>query len=404
MLRLAWRNVLRNRRRTLITAVSIGFGLAAILFGQSLIQAVQVQLVEKATSVFTGHLQVQARGVEDHKFPDKVLAEAADVEKALDSFPEVAAYGRRLHVTGMISSEKDSAGVLICGIEPEKERRITTMHGYVREGEYLGRDPWGVYLGEKLAGQLGLKLGSEAVALSAASDGSLGAERFRVAGIYRTGSATFDGQIVYVPLKSLQSLLVADGKINNLVIRLRDAERAQEVRDRLAARLRGLPVVTLAWSDIDQELVAVRRYQDALLAIVLAVIFAIVALGVVDTMMMSMFERVREFGLLMAMGARPFFVVRLILLEAGLLCLLGAACGLSAGAGLILHYGRRGLALPLKDAVGYFMPFDSVLRLRFNWPMHLLALAAVLATSLVGGIIPALKAARMKPTESLRYL
>ncbi|HAH08336.1 MAG TPA: hypothetical protein DCM05_17730 [Elusimicrobia bacterium] len=347
---------------------------------------------------------MQAPGSGEFRFPDKYLSRSLELEKALAQTPEVLAWGKRLHVTGMLSSEKDSMGVLLCGVEPEKEKLITTLAGYVEQGEYLGRESNGLYLGVRLAEQLGLKVGSEAVVLSAASDGSMGAERFKVSGLYRTGSTTFDAQLAYVHLRGLQDLLVREGGFNNLVIRLKDPERALEVREQLGSRLRSLPVRVLAWSDIDRELVAIRRYQDALLAIVLGVVFAIVALGVVDTMMMSMFERIREFGLLMAMGARPSFIVRLILLEAGLLCLLGAALGLAAGAALIGWYGHRGLALPLKDAVNYFMPFDAVLRLKFDWPRHLQALGAVLATSLVGGLVPALKAARMRPSESLRHL
>ncbi|MFA6030561.1 MAG: FtsX-like permease family protein [Elusimicrobiota bacterium] len=403
MIALAWRNVLRNRRRTALTAVSVGFGLAAVLFGQSVIEAVQVQLVEKSTGVFTGHIQIQAAGNRNLKFPDKLFSGAAQVEARLASFPEVAAWGGRLHMTGMVSAPKDSAGVLICGVEPGREAKVTAMSTYLSEGAYLPRAD-SVYLGERLARQLGLKAGGEVVLLAAAVDGSMGAERFRLDGIFRSGSATFDGQIVYVPLASLQRMLAAEGRINNLVVRLKDPELAGEVRGRLGPRLAGLPVKALSWEEIDHEIVGIRRYQDALLAVVLAVVFGIVALGVVDTMMMSMFERVREFGLLMALGARPGFVVRLILAESFLLCLLGAALGLAGGAALILHYGRSGLELPIKDAIGYFIPFDPVLRLRFSWGKHLAALAGVLLTGAVGGLVPALKASRMRPTESLRHL
>ena len=135
----------------------------------------------------------------------------------------------------------------------------------------------------------------------------------------------------------------------------------------------------------------------------LAVVFAIVALGVANTLLMSMFERLREFGVLRALGAQPSFIVRTVLLESFLLCLCGTLRS-RPGARAIVYYRHAGLILPLKDAVSYFMPFDTVLYLRFNWPMHAAALASVLLTSLLAGLPPALKAAKLKPTEALRYL
>lgn len=405
MIRLAWRNIWRNRRRTAITLASIGFGLAAILFVQSLIKTIQLQLVEKATGVFTGHLQVLAKGVDDYKLPDKYLTDIARAEKAAAGLEGVRDYGKRLHITGLASSAEDSAGVLLCGVEPAKERRITSLHAYKTQGRYLA-DPSAAeaYVGTELAEQLGLRLGGDLVLMASASDGSIGAERFRIAGLFRTGSHTFDAQLVYVPLASLQGMLSLEGRINNLVIRLDDPQKIYEARARLQAALSSLPVEVATWEQIDHELVGIRRYQNALLSIVLAVVFAIVALGVANTLLMSMYERLREFGVLRALGARPSFIVRTVLLESFLLCLCGALLGVALGAGAILYFRHAGLVLPLKDAVSYFMPFDTVLYLRFNWPMHAAALASVLLTSLLAGLPPALKAAKLKPTEALRYL
>lgn len=405
MTKLAWRNIWRNRRRTAITLASIAFGLAAILFVQSLIKTIQLQLIEKATSVFTGHVQVVAKGVDDYKLPDKYLKDIVRVEKAAAALPGLRDYGKRLHVTGLASSSEDSAGVLLCGVEPGKERRITSMHSYKTQGEYLGdASAPEAYIGTKLAEQLGLRLGGDLVLMASASDGSIGAERFKITGIFHTGSHTFDAQLVYVPLASLQGMLALEGRINNLVVRLEDPQKIHEARSLLAAELSDLPVEAVTWEQIDHELVGIRRYQNALLSVVLAVVFAIVALGVANTLLMSMFERLREFGVLRALGARPSFIVRTVLLESFLLCLCGTLLGVALGAGAIVYYRHVGLILPLKDAVSYFMPFDTVLYLRFNWPMHAAALASVLLTSLLAGLPPALKAAKLKPTEALRYL
>ncbi|MFH1726369.1 MAG: FtsX-like permease family protein [Elusimicrobiota bacterium] len=404
LLTLAWRNVWRNRRRTLITVLSIGSGLAALLFGQSLIKTIQYQLIRKATGTFTSHIQVLAEGVEDLKFPDRYMEDPAGIESALRGVAGIEALERRVHVTGLISSKKESAGVLICGIEPERDRRVLSMHTYLTRGRHLGAEPDGIYLGDKLADHLGVDLGDEVVVMSSAVDGSLGAELFTLTGIFHSGSHTFDNSIVYVPLETAQGMLAVGDRINNLAIRAGDPLRLSETREAVARALDGRPVQVRTWADIDYELVAIRDYEDALLSIVLLVVFAIVALGILNTLLMAMFERVREFGVLMAMGARPGVIRRLVILESCILGALGAAFGLAVGCGLIAFYGRTGLELPVGDAIAYFMPFDAKLFLRFNWGSHAVALGAVLLTSVLSAIPPALRASRTSPVEALRHL
>ncbi|MBI5884294.1 MAG: ABC transporter permease [Elusimicrobia bacterium] len=424
MLRLAWRNVWRNRRRSLITVSSLGFGLAAIMFGQSLIKTLQAQLVEKATGSITGHLQVQHRSIKDYKFPDRYLERPERVEAALRGHPGIAAYGKRIHVTGLVSTPVGSVGALVCAVEPDKERRITTMAGHITRGSYFeegacrkggrsserGRSPStegarGIVMGEKLAQRLDLRVGEKAVVMAQASDGSMGAGAFKLVGLYRTGSTAFDSQLVYIPLAAAQELLAVEGKVNHIVAKLRDVREADRVKRELAENLgaeRDLQV--LSWKDIDHEIVGIQRYQDGLLTVVLAVVFLIVALGILNTLLMSLFERVREFGVLMAVGARPAWVMKLVLIEAACLGFIGSALGLGVGSAIIAYYGRWGLALPLGDAISYFMPFPSVVFLRPAWASHLGAGLCVMAVSFLAALAPALRAGRLRPAEALRHV
>ncbi|OGR60015.1 MAG: hypothetical protein A2X36_08635 [Elusimicrobia bacterium GWA2_69_24] len=401
---LAWRNVWRNRRRTLITLLSIAAGLAALLFGQSLVYTIQYQLVEKATGVHTGHIQILEAKTADFKFPDRYIPDPGGIEKILDATPEVAVYERRVVVTGMISSKKEAAGVLLCGVDPERDPRVLQMSRYLKRGRLLGPDGEGVYLGDKLAAKLGVNLGDEVVLMGSARDGSMGAELQRVTGIFSSGSQTFDASIIYVSIKTASRLMALGDEVNDFVIRVRDPMRLDEARDELARRLRGRPVRVVTWEQVDFELVGIRDYQNALLDIVLCVIFLIVSLGILNTLLMSLFERVREFGVLMAIGAGPRFIRRMILLESGILGALGGALGLAAGCAIILYYRKAGFVLPVGESIGFFMPFDSVLFLRFDWGRHVTAGAAVLLTSVLSGLPPAFRASRMKPAESLRHI
>lgn len=404
LLTLAWRNVWRNRRRSAITTLSIAAGLAAILFAQSLTKTIQYQLVQKATRVFTGHIQILDKTVENHKFPEELIEDPAAVESAIRGVGNIAAYEKRILVTGLASTKQESLAVLVIGIEPEKDKRIMGMHEYLSEGSFLGAEPDGMYMGSEIARRLGLKVGDELVVMCSAVDGSMGAELFRVSGIFHTNSYTFDASIVYVPLEAAQSLLAADDRVNNFVFRIKDPALLRRTQEDLSRVLPGQPVQVLTWEEVDPELVGIRDYQDALLGIVLVVVFVIVALGILNTLLMSMFERIREFGVLMAIGARPGVIRRLVIVESCLMGLVGTLFGLVLGCGLIAYYGRTGLELPITDAVGYFMPFDTVLYLRFVWPTHLLALAAVFVTSVLSGVVPALRASSLRPAESLRHI
>jgi putative ABC transport system permease protein len=404
MLMLSWRNVWRNRRRSLITLVSIGSGLAAILFGQSLVESVQRQLVEKSTGIIIGHMRIEAVGNDDPKFPDKDIYDLAPIESALNDAPEIEAWGKRILFTGLIGGPTNSEGVLVCGVEPDKEPHITKIAGYMAQGTFLTGSDRSIVIGDALAKLLDVRLGEKVVMMAQARDGSLGADAFKVEGIFHTGSRSFDAQIVYVPLSRVQRMLAMPGSVNDFVVRVRNVDRVDETRDWVAARLKQRKdLAVLSWPDVDHELVAIQHYQNALMGIVLVVIFVIVALGILNTLLMSIYERIREFGVLKAIGAKPRTVLQLVLLESMLLGALGAAIGVALGSALIVYFGRHGLPLPIGEAVAYFMPFDSVIFMRFSWGRHLFAIVLVFATCAIAAMIPARRAARLKAADALRH-
>jgi putative ABC transport system permease protein len=403
MLALAWRNVWRNFRRSLITTASMGCGLAAIMFGQSMIASEQHQLIEKATGSITGHIQIQARSIKDYKFPDKWLPDADAVEAAVKAQPGVKAWARRTHITGLISSPAGSVGCFIGAVEPDKEPNVTAMAGYVKQGKVLD-GPKSVVIGDKLATRLDIRLGEKVVVMAQADDGSMGAEAFRVSGIFHTGSASFDGQIIYVPLPAAQELLVAPKSYNHLVLKVDDLEQVDQIQQELAERLAGKQVQVLSWKNVDHEIMAIQKFQNGLLDVVLLIIFSIVALGILNTLLMSLFERVREFGVLMAIGAKPGWVLKLVLMESVSLGLVGMSFGLLCGSVLIAWFGKVGLPLPIGDAMSYFIPFPSVIFLKFVWGKHLFAAAATLIVSILAAVPPALRACRLRPADALRHV
>ena len=404
MLRLAWRNVWRNRRRSLINVAAMGFGLAAIMFGQSLIISLQKQLIQKATGSITGHVRVQRSDVDESKFPDKFIVDPEPAAKLLDADPRIAVWGRRIQLTGLISSPTNSFGALICAVDPDKEKTLTDMSSYIKEGTYLDPNGKGIVMGRKIAGRLDVRLGEKVVIMGQAADGSMGAEAFRVVGLHETGSESFDGQIVWVPLKAMQEMLGRPGQVNQLAARVKDIDEAEAVAADIDKLLPPGNVRAISWKSIDREIISIQAFQDGILSVVLVIVFLIVALGILNTQLMSLFERVREFGVLMAIGARPRWVVRLILAESLVLGSVGTLLGLAIGSLLIAHFGRFGLPLPVGKAFAYFLPFPSVIYMVPAWRMHAFACFSVFAVTLLASLPPALRAGRLKPAEALRHV
>ena len=243
MFKLAWRNVWRNKRRSLLTLASIGFGLAALLFGQSLIKGLQKQIVQMATQSFTGHIRIQAQGAQDRKIPELMIEKPESIRKILEKgFTGVEMFQERTAFTGLVSSPKTSKGVLVVGVQPERDARMMRMASYLVQGNYLSQSPpRSIYMGDKLVRELDLRLGEKVVMMGQTTDGSLGAEAFRLSGVFHSGSQSFDGQIVYVRLRDAQRLLVAGDRISSFVIRVADVDALEEVRSRLVETVpRGL--------------------------------------------------------------------------------------------------------------------------------------------------------------------
>ncbi len=405
LFRLAWRNIWRNRRRSLLTLASISLGLAALLFMQSMIKSLQAKLVDKATAIHTGHVQIQAPGVKDLKIPDVKLRESAPYLAAAEADPGVAAAAPRVSFTGLIASSLMSKGVLVISVDPAREGRVSRMPAHVTEGTFLApADRRGIVIGEKLARTLDVRLGERVVLMVQSEDGSMGADAFRVRGIYRTGSESFDGQLAYIALADGQALLGCGTAVTAIVILARRFDEIGAVRDRLAMALAGRPVEVKDWRVLNSEITGVIEFQDAVLGLMLMVIFLIVAVGIANTLLMALYERIREFGLMLAMGATRGEVARLVVLESLLLGALGLVAGGAAGAGLIAWFGRQGIVLPLKEALSYMLPFDKVIYLSFAWPMHLVSAVALFVMCALAAVVPALRAARLKPVEALRHL
>jgi ABC-type lipoprotein release transport system permease subunit len=297
-----------------------------------------------------------------------------------------------------------SQPVEILGVDPVREPLVTNLHEQLVAGRYLRPGEDGVVvIGSGLAKKLGVKLGSEVVVVTQAADGSIGNDLLRICGIFSTGDSRHDGRLVIAPLPWLQRLLVLEGRIHEIAMAISEPLLAFAAADRLND---GLPAGIEArdWGDLLPEMRDAIAAFDVSRMIVVVILYLATGLGILNTCFMSVMERTREFGLLLAAGMRPWGIRRLVLLETLFLALLGSAIGLLGG--LLLTWYMQAVGIDLSGSITPVTYAGSTIlpRLRavFDLAKFLVPILMLIAVALAAGFLPANRAARLDPVAALR--
>jgi putative ABC transport system permease protein len=413
LLRLAWRNLWRNPRRTFITMAAIAFGYAMLLFVACLMAGLRWQMIENGTSLVMSQIQVHAPGYYPSRFIQKTLGgkKGTDVNAMLAAITadrRVYAAAPRVYGYGLLSAANRSVGVQLIGIVPDQESKITTLNRQIAKGSYLNSQmPKGVVVGDGLASTIGVEVGSEIVLLTQAADGSLGNDVYRVVGVFHTGLDAVDRSLVLMSLSSLQELLhLAPARIHEVGIKLNDITVATIVAAALEVQLdKSLDLRVTAWPELAPELASYVQFNRGITFVLFFIFFLLAVIGVMNTMLMSVFERTRELGMLMALGMRPVQVIVLILAEAASLAVASLVVGGAVGVPLLWYLQVQGV--DLGGATGQVVSLAGVVvghiwYGRQDFPAYGQAALGLAATALVSALYPAWRAAHFRPTEAIR--
>ncbi len=403
LLRLSWRNLWRNRGRSLITAGSVFFAVLLATFMSALQVGTYNRMIDNVAGVHTGHAQVHLAGYWDDPVLDNAFFASDTAEAHIAAMPRGAVPVPRLESFVLASGGERTRGALVVGVDPEREHLLSGLADRVREGAYWGGgDSAGALLGEGLAGRLGLGVGDTVVLLGQGYQGSMAAGAYPVQGIVHFGSPELTERMLYLPLAQAQDLFRAEGLLTGYVLGLDDTRRLQSRLEALRAAL-GPDYEVMDWAEMMPELKQGLEGDRAGGLIMMGVLYLIIAFGISGTLFMMAHERRREFAVLHAVGLRRALLGRMVLVESVWLGVLGVGAGLLVAWPVVLWFHHHPIRLTgaLADAYREFgmepvMPTDATPAVFFQQG------SVVLVVALCVGAFMSWRVYRRDPLDALK--
>jgi putative ABC transport system permease protein len=401
--RMAWRNIGRSPRRTGIVVTAVAVGLAGVLLAMAVNYGMVFQMVETAIATELGHLQIHGAGFERKPGIEIRIEDGEQLASGtLSELPGLEAWAPRVRSQGLVFSPRANVGVQVVGIDPVREARVSVLADSIVSGAYLDGQRRKLLLGEKLANRLHVEVGDKLVLSVQDVHGEMTGEAFRVGGLFRTASRELDRGSVFLRIDEGKQLFGLGEAISELVVIAEQRRRVDDLKREIEAGLSGdLEVRT--WEEIQPLLVYFVDLFDQMGWYVYGAVFVAMAFGIANVLLMSVYERIREIGILMAIGMGPRRLVAGIVIESLLLTLLGVGIGLAVGAlsvwllrdGIDLSRWAEGLT-----AYGIGTKIVPVIRSKDLLMPTLVAIVIAVFASLW----PALRAVRIRPADAVRHI
>ena len=401
-LKLAWRNIFRNRRRTFLTGLIIGVGLAAMMFTDAWIVGMKQNLISSATSTFLGHAQIHREGFTELYDGELTIRGDQELRERLAADEDIESFTRRTVSYGTISSPADISSVLVYGIDPETEPALSQIDESIVEGEYLEAiDQTGVLIGRELAEELEAEVGGRIViTVSEAESGAISQQLVRVSGIFETHIERLDEAVVVVPLEVAQQMLGLGNQIHEIALRFGDPQYAQEFGGAFSAKYTGDGNLAEPWTELLPQISYILDMTDISSGITMIIVFAMIIFGIINTLFMSLYERTFEFGVLRAVGTRAGVLRKLIVFEAGSLAVYSMVVGVVLGSILIAWGSVSGLDLTGVELAG--TSFTGRIYTVFSIRQFTLHPALVFGFTVLVSLYPAHHAAKMSVAGALQ--
>ncbi len=429
MLKLAARNVWRNKRRSLITMAAIALGLALMIWGRNLNEGSYRAMIDVGVSQMAGHVVVQAPGFQQDKDVEQVVEGASAIAGTLErAFPEARVVTRSF-LGGLLTSPQNSVGVGLNAIQPDREITVVDWDDKITSGSWFEPDAErGIVLGVGLAAarrrrapppgpggaggapppppdSLEVETGDKVVFMTQGSD-EVTSRLFRVRGIMTSGSKELDGFFALAPLPAVQELLERPDTAHQISVHFEDGDLTVPATDEARELLAGHDVEVLPWMEAIPEIYQMIQMDQQYNYLFMFIIGLIVAVGVANTVLMAVMERIREFGVLLAVGMSPKRLGTLVVVEGTVLGALSVLLGVALGAALTWPLVVHGWDLTPYMGESYEVEgvaISAVLYAVYDWPSTVLFAACGIGMTILATLYPAMKAARLEPVEAMHH-
>ncbi len=402
LLKLAFRDLNRNKRRSILALVAVALGLGMLIAVNGLIEGELAGALENTIRLQTGHVQIRAESYDEDKVTlkwEELLNDASSLAARAQALPGVKAATPIVWASGILGTRDETTGVRVVGIDPQSEAYAPIKESIISGSFLAADDRGGVLIGAKLAKSLELGEGSQVSLLVTTSDERPDEALFTIRGLFDTNTPAYDETVVFMPLPKAQAFTRTEGRASAIFMVLQQQEDA----DRVAGALRGPGLTTLTFRELNEVLLQAVEVSMGIMNLLYLMVLGVVAVVIANTLLMSVFERTREMGILASLGMKGRQVLLMFLMESGALAVIGICVGLILGSLGVLYFATVGYNVGSEaELAGSAIAYSAAVYARFS-PSSMLGLSiATLVITLVASLYPAWHAARLEPIDALR--
>jgi ABC-type lipoprotein release transport system permease subunit len=402
---IAWRNIWRNPRRTTVILIAVIIGVWSMVFLGALMRGVLQGMIHNGINTLTGHIQIHQADYPDDPSIDHSIEDPAAIEQILSgSLPADSYWSRRIRVTAVANNARHSRGVTLVGIDPPQEAELSFIGSAVTQGRYLNsEDRNAVLVGRALVEQFETKLGRKLILMTQDEKGEIASRAFRIRGIFQDEMEATEKNYVFVTHQAARDMLKLEQAVSEIAVRLPEHGLADKTAQHISMQLADRNLSVRSWKEALPLLNTYLQMYDSFVLIWFVVVFVAMGFGILNTTLMAVFERMREFGLLKALGMRPGRIVKGVLVEAMLILFFGMVIGNLLGLTSCWLLSFNGIDL---SALAKGVEYAGMARVivPMVWFKDIaIANLVVLVLGLLVCLYPALKAARFTPVEAMTH-